>query len=173
MRPFRARAAGPRQPPPKPGSSLARGLERTLNVNIEIDVGLHRGGVEDAAVLDSMLRMINAEPRLRFTGFMGYDAHCTLNTAGSLTLHLHEVSGPANELSVGSAAVKPSHFDLPALAGLAPAAFIATPVLKSMPRFRLPVGPRQREAVFTQFESIAVVDDDKLVAHWPVWPASP
>ena len=46
-----------------------------LRINIEIDVGLHRGGVSDTRDLDTLLDMIAAHPdRLGFSGFMGYDA---------------------------------------------------------------------------------------------------
>ncbi len=51
----------------------ARGLN--LQVNIEIDVGLHRGGVNDPAETAQMLDVIAASPNLSFTGLMGYDAH--------------------------------------------------------------------------------------------------
>jgi D-serine deaminase-like pyridoxal phosphate-dependent protein len=55
---------------------LAHGLGTRLRLNIEIDVGLHRGGVADLATLDGMLRTIAADPRrLAFAGFMGYDPH--------------------------------------------------------------------------------------------------
>lgn len=64
----------------------------------------------------------------------------TLNTAGSPTYRWHDASGTANEVSVGSAVLKPSDFDKPQLADLQPAAFIATPVLKAWPQFRLPDG---------------------------------
>src|SRR6202043_2683225 len=56
----------------------------------------------------------------------------TLNTAGSPTYALHLSDPHANEVAVGSAFVKPAHFDLPTLKDLAPAAFIAQPVLKVM-----------------------------------------
>ncbi len=55
---------------------LAETLGQRLRVNIEIDVGLHRGGVADVATLERMLAMIAAHPqRLEFSGFMGYDPH--------------------------------------------------------------------------------------------------
>lgn len=54
----------------------------------------------------------------------------TFNTAGSPTFRLHDGSGAANEVAVGSAMVMPSDFDTPLLADLQPAAWIATPVLK-------------------------------------------
>lgn len=46
-----------------------------LQVNIEIDVGLHRGGVDSPAGLTRMLDAIAADPNLRFAGLMGYDPH--------------------------------------------------------------------------------------------------
>jgi D-serine deaminase-like pyridoxal phosphate-dependent protein len=55
---------------------LAQGLDVNLRVNIEIDVGLHRGGVTSIEMLKAMLDLIDAHPRhLRFAGFMGYDPH--------------------------------------------------------------------------------------------------
>jgi D-serine deaminase-like pyridoxal phosphate-dependent protein len=47
-----------------------------MQINIEIDVGLHRGGLMAASELDDLLDLINENPQhLRFTGFMGYDPH--------------------------------------------------------------------------------------------------
>jgi len=58
---------------------LARGLGARINLNIELDVGLHRGGVADMATLSEILRLIEANPQhLRFTGFMGYDPFVAL-----------------------------------------------------------------------------------------------
>lgn len=58
---------------------LARGLGTTLNLNIELDVGLHRGGVADMATLSEILKLIAANPQqLRFAGFMGYDPFVAL-----------------------------------------------------------------------------------------------
>lgn len=55
---------------------LARELDLRLRVNIEIDVGLHRGGVADPAALqDLLVRMRAASTHLEFAGLMGYDAH--------------------------------------------------------------------------------------------------
>lgn len=160
---------------------LARAAQRPLKLNIEIDVGLHRGGVESTEALVAMLAALRGEPLLRWSGFMGYDAHVaaipglpgarrraeetarlryaemwqaasqdaagppprdalTLNTGGSLTFHLHGPEGLPNEVAVGSAAVKPSDFDVPSLDALEPAVFIATPVLKDLSGFRLPEG---------------------------------
>lgn len=53
---------------------LAQGQGLRMGINIELDVGLHRGGVADGETLAAMLRLIAANPeQLRFTGFMGYD----------------------------------------------------------------------------------------------------
>jgi len=53
---------------------LAQGQGLRLNLNIELDVGLHRGGVADAETLHHILQLIEAHPQqLRFSGFMGYD----------------------------------------------------------------------------------------------------
>lgn len=160
---------------------LARALGQRLRVNLEIDVGLHRGGFASAEALGAALALLREEPLLQFSGMMGYDPHVaeipdlpgarrhaeahakqayaafkaqalaalpplqaqadalTWNAAGSPTFQLHDGRGAANEVSVGSAFVKPSEFDLPHLAGCAPACFIATPVLKSG-AFELPTG---------------------------------
>ena len=54
--------------------ALAKGLGITLNLNIELDVGLHRGGVADMTTLTEILKLIEDNPeQLRFAGFMGYD----------------------------------------------------------------------------------------------------
>ncbi|QKG72211.1 alanine racemase [Erythrobacter mangrovi] len=62
----------------------------------------------------------------------------TLNGAGSPTFRRHCAGTVANEVSVGSAFVKPGDFDYDDLADLMPAAFIATPVLKREGDLKLP-----------------------------------
>ena len=55
---------------------LAQGQNLRLRINIEIDVGLHRGGVGDTETLKAMLDLIAAHPQqLQYAGFMGYDPH--------------------------------------------------------------------------------------------------
>jgi D-serine deaminase-like pyridoxal phosphate-dependent protein len=55
---------------------IARGAGTKLRVNVEIDVGLHRGGVADEPALDAILSRIAASgDRCEFAGFMGYDPH--------------------------------------------------------------------------------------------------
>jgi len=156
---------------------LARQRQLPLRINLEIDVGLHRGGVDNVEALQHMLAIFKSEPRLQWAGMMGYDAHIAkipdlpgvragalenanniyreyaglaksalpserlvLNAGGSPTYRLHDGSKTANELALGSALVKPTDFDTDALHDLAPAAFIATPVLKAQPQFQMPNG---------------------------------
>lgn len=191
---------------------LARAHKQPMLVNIEIDVGLHRGGVPDLDVMKTMVQLIAEEPLLRWSGLMGYDAHTekipeigglreqsrtrskqtyqrmldfmqasplkaardtlTLNTAGSPSFKLHDGNGAANEVSVGSVMVKPSDFDTPLLTDMQPAAFIATPVIKTG-RFVAPDGveplstaaglwdPNQRASLFI------------YGGHWLANPVSP
>ncbi|KJS37283.1 MAG: hypothetical protein VR74_09530, partial [Hyphomonas sp. BRH_c22] len=56
-------------------ASLADEMGRDMAVNVELDVGLHRGGMVAGADLKAMLEAIRANPRLTFAGFMGYDPH--------------------------------------------------------------------------------------------------
>jgi Predicted amino acid aldolase or racemase len=47
-----------------------------LRINIEIDVGLHRGGLKTIDELKAILDVIVQHPQhLKFSGLMGYDAH--------------------------------------------------------------------------------------------------
>ena len=159
---------------------LAQGLGTRMRINIELDVGLHRGGVRDEASLDAMLKLIRAHPQqLEFAGFMGYDPfvgmgvpgilgspeelfakvmviyqRCVdftrqqypalwhdglcLNTAGSPSYRMHENETLSSEVSVGTAMLKPTHYDLPSLVEHEPAAYIATPVLKSTGPVNIP-----------------------------------
>jgi len=144
------------------GAAKAHGVP--LRVSFEIDVGLHRGGFADPAVLAAAVQQAQAAG-ITIAGLMGYDPHVprmpspdrayaaaqqayraaievlrhagldpavlTLNGAGSPTFRRHCQGTVANEVSVGSAFVKPGDFDLPDLADLHPAAFIATPVIKA------------------------------------------
>ena len=55
---------------------LAQRLNSRLNVNIEIDVGLHRGGVQNSQQFVALLKLIQLHSRhLKLSGLMGYDAH--------------------------------------------------------------------------------------------------
>lgn len=180
--------------------ALAQGVNTRMLVSVEIDVGLHRGGVQGNAMLAQMLDLIATNPeRLEFAGFMGYDAQVgrvpaalgspeellgkamalyqgyvdftrmnypklwreglTLNTGGSPSYTVHEAEKLSTEVSVGSALVKPSHFDIATLAEHVPASFIATPVIKAAGPVRIPAlddkskvfswwDPNQRQTYF-------------------------
>ena len=54
---------------------LGEQIGRPLRICIELDVGLHRGGIDDDGSLVSMLAMCNESPALEFVGFMGYEPH--------------------------------------------------------------------------------------------------
>jgi D-serine deaminase-like pyridoxal phosphate-dependent protein len=55
---------------------LAQSLNICLNVNIEIDVGLHRGGISSQEQLVNLLKLIQQySSYLKLSGLMGYDAH--------------------------------------------------------------------------------------------------
>ncbi len=55
---------------------LAKSQGLSLRINLELDVGLHRGGFEEGEELAQALLIIERNPQhLEFSGFMGYDAH--------------------------------------------------------------------------------------------------
>jgi len=57
---------------------LAKALGLRLRVNLELDVGLHRGGfLPESSDFQSVLNSIEAHPNLEFSGFMGYEPHIT------------------------------------------------------------------------------------------------
>lgn len=57
---------------------IAQSYSICLHVNIEIDVGLHRGGVQSSQQLTEILKLIQQYPQyLKLSGLMGYDAHVT------------------------------------------------------------------------------------------------
>ena len=62
---------------------LARELGQQMPVCIELDVGLHRGGVTNDAQLVAMLDLITRSEYLSFGGFMGYEPHIVKVPIGS------------------------------------------------------------------------------------------
>lgn len=47
-----------------------------LRVNIELNIGLNRGGVDSVETLHDMMEIIRSNPKaFNFTGFMGYEGH--------------------------------------------------------------------------------------------------
>lgn len=55
--------------------ALARQRDLRMRINLEIDVGLHRGGLRNVEELAEALRLIESDPLLTFSGFMGYEPH--------------------------------------------------------------------------------------------------
>jgi len=55
---------------------LAQSIDQHFKINIELDVGLHRGGLQQAEELDALISLIESNSQyLSFSGFMGYDPH--------------------------------------------------------------------------------------------------
>jgi D-serine deaminase-like pyridoxal phosphate-dependent protein len=155
-------------------AAIAHEYAVKLRVSLEIDIGLHRGGIPLEQFAE-VVRTFSRESFVQFAGLMGYDAHVgkvpwksrssahrdvahsyqafvdlagrvraesvtnlCLNGSGSLTIG-HLVGDEAwFDLSVGSALLKPTDFDIPALQALLPALYIATPVLKAQAGISLP-----------------------------------
>lgn len=96
----------------------------------------------------------------------------TLNGAGSPTFRRHCSGTVANEVSVGSAFVKPGDFDYDDLADLRPAAFIATPVLKRVGDMRLP-GVEPLSGLMHWFDRNSERGFFIHGGHWLARPVSP
>ncbi|MDE0949872.1 MAG: DSD1 family PLP-dependent enzyme [Halioglobus sp.] len=54
---------------------LAESLGQQMQICIELDVGLHRGGVSSDQPLITMLERMQQSDHLQFCGFMGYEPH--------------------------------------------------------------------------------------------------
>lgn len=160
-------------------AQIAKAQQTRLRIALEVDVGLHRGGIASLTELPAFIALFKQHPEhLQLCGLMGYDAHVgkipavlesreqsyakacdfyqqvlsalhtempelqnqplLLNGAGSPTIALHRDNSPCNDLSAGSCLVKPSDFDLDTLSGFQPAAFIASPILKSLDGTQIP-----------------------------------
>ena len=69
--------------------ALARELGVRMRVNLEIDVGLHRGGFSDPKMIAPVLAAMEDDPEhLAFSGFMGYDPHVA--HAGSVVMSVQK-----------------------------------------------------------------------------------
>lgn len=57
--------------------ALAKELNCSMNISLELDVGLHRGGftTDHKDELEQALRLIKSDDHLCLTGMMGYEAH--------------------------------------------------------------------------------------------------
>lgn len=160
-------------------AALAKALDTPLDISLELDVGLRRGGFTPGPELQEALRLVHDNPHLNLHGFMGYDAHLskvpdilgwrarafersrdiyraakaqagaifgaaqvqamTCNGAGSPTYRLHADTTVVNEISVGSALLRPTDFDTDLLDGYAEALFIAAPALKVLGPMQTPI----------------------------------
>jgi D-serine deaminase-like pyridoxal phosphate-dependent protein len=69
---------------------LAVQRNQHLRLNLEIDVGLHRGGFQSESTLMAALNMIREEPLLHFDGLMGYEPHI-VKIPGTPSTHLDTV----------------------------------------------------------------------------------
>lgn len=187
-------------------AAIAAARSMALRTNMEIDVGLHRGGFPDGRALAAAVDLARTLPHVSVGGLMGYDAHVpkmsdtdaayaasqelyrsattvlreklgvdparlTLNGAGSPTYARHAQGSAANEVSVGSAFVKPVDFDLPSLARHVPASFIATPVIKAG-RMELP-GNEWLTGPLTFMDPNAARAFFIYGGHWLATPVSP
>lgn len=65
---------------------LAESLNEPLRINLEINVGLNRGGLAAPEALDELLPVIRDHPLLTFSGFMGYEAHI-MKAPGPASFH--------------------------------------------------------------------------------------
>ena len=57
--------------------ALAKKLGLKLRINLEVDVGLHRGGMMPGDALDAALTILAASNHLSFAGYLGYEPHLT------------------------------------------------------------------------------------------------
>jgi D-serine deaminase-like pyridoxal phosphate-dependent protein len=158
--------------------ALAAGLKAALAADcfdiaglMGYDAHVAKLGNGDAAWADAQARYASAIHTL--AAVVPGDPHrLTLNSAGSYTVMRHTRGTVANEVSVGSAFVKPNDFDITENAGFVPALFIATPVIKAGRGLDLPGhGYLDR--------SLAFVDPNTAQAiyifggHWLADPVSP
>ena len=57
--------------------ALAKKLGLKLRINLEVDVGLHRGGMMPGDALDAALAILAASNHLSLAGYLGYEPHLT------------------------------------------------------------------------------------------------
>jgi D-serine deaminase-like pyridoxal phosphate-dependent protein len=140
---------------PDPGA-LAQMLDLALAAAPRIEIAGLMGYDAHAAGFASPAAEVG-RAMARYQGFVDVLAAKTgrgphefvLDTAGSLTWRLHLEDRTANEVTIGSAFVKPAHYDAATLGDLKPAAFIAQPVLKSLERPLIPGLETAAEAIET------------------------
>ncbi|MFT6122975.1 MAG: D-serine deaminase-like pyridoxal phosphate-dependent protein [Oleiphilaceae bacterium] len=67
---------------------LAQQTGQAMRINIELDVGLHRGGIKHDNELIEMIKTIESEPLFTLSGLMGYEPH-VVKLPGSAQGHLN------------------------------------------------------------------------------------
>jgi D-serine deaminase-like pyridoxal phosphate-dependent protein len=65
-------------------SAAAVAAGSTLGIMVEVDTGMDRCGVDDAADCLAVARQVMEMPGLRFEGITGYEGHCTLTPDNEL-----------------------------------------------------------------------------------------
>jgi len=124
-----------------------------------------------AAYAESQLSYRNARTALH-AAFPAPATQFTLNGAGSYTFMRHTHGTIANEVSVGSAFIKPSDWDIADNTALNAAAFIATPVIKAGSEMRLP-GHEYLDAPLRFFDPNSAQAIYIYGGHWLADPVSP
>ncbi len=186
-------------------AALATSEKVGFRVALEVDVGMHRGGLTTPASVTAAAGAALQSGSLTLEGIMGYEAHIPaipgfaggsaaesravrarlaafaealppgcrqiINSGGSKTVLTYADPGVATELSVGSAFVKPTDFDVPPLASLKPAVFIATPALKVVDAM-LP-GPRWMTSLFQTLGLFGKRGCFLYGGHWLAKPVFP
>jgi D-serine deaminase-like pyridoxal phosphate-dependent protein len=93
---------------------LAKAQKLTLRLNLEIDVGLHRGGMAPGEGLQATLDEISKTPQLALSGLMGYEPHLTKlpklegwpRRAKSATREIYTAAVAQTTQTMGARAVK-------------------------------------------------------------------
>jgi D-serine deaminase-like pyridoxal phosphate-dependent protein len=85
---------------------LAQQLGVSMRINIELDVGLHRGGVQKDQDLVDMLTLIEADPALSFSGFMGYEPHVAKQPFNKISHRDKAMAIYANKVAVAGQLIR-------------------------------------------------------------------
>jgi len=125
-----------------------------------------------AAAMENVRRQYAARRSVLHEKVQADPRMMTFNTAGSPTYRLHLDDGNANELALGSSFVKPADFEIPTLATHVPAAFIATPVIKSAGETRIP-GLESLAPVLRAWDRNSARAWFIYGGHWLATPVSP
>lgn len=126
------------------------------------------GGMEKALAASQESYQDFCEQLIAEFGPQALDDLC-LNTGGSTTYSLYDQAGPQNELSVASALLKPTDFDLATLEQHQPAAFIATPVLKRFSQPEIPMAGK----LSSLLRAVGLIKRQACFIYGGNWLASP